>query len=271
MQVLGTYAFSWVCSTSPSLVLFRGGPAVARARRQARRADRRRSRPAGAVVTTGGFGLDGNLRSIALEGGAQIGYTYDESGNWLTRTVNGANDASWAWDTVGGLSVRTSERDAAGAIAHKWWAGPQSGLGTALADTTSGTPAWLIGDYQGSITDLAGVSTLTGSATLDPFGTATGATGAYTDNPLRWHGQYQDTRTVPSCTTRGPATTTPPTVDVLQHHPGPIELGLRRRSQTRRGSRTLADESRRHGCWRPRPGHLVHNGRQHRAECLQGV
>ncbi|MFY1634563.1 RHS repeat-associated core domain-containing protein [Solwaraspora sp. WMMB335] len=66
-------------------------------------------------------------------------------------------------------------------------------LGAALADTASGTPAWLLGDHQGSITGVADTTTLTGSTDLDPYESPTGAdTGDYADNPLRFHGQYLD-------------------------------------------------------------------------------
>ena len=90
-----------------------------------------------------------------------------------------------------------TEANGAGATTHQWANDPVSGLGGAFIDTAGATPTWLLGDYQGSITDTAGTGTaLTGTATWDPFGIPIAApTGAMSTNPLRFHNQYQDTKT----------------------------------------------------------------------------
>ncbi|MFY1696356.1 RHS repeat-associated core domain-containing protein [Solwaraspora sp. WMMA2101] len=138
------------------------------------------------------YGLDANLRAVELEDSQTIGYGYDEAGNRVNRTVDAVLDASWSWDTLG-LPTRLDERDGTDTLTHQWWTDPLTDLGGALADTAAGTPAWLLGDHQGSITGVADATTLTGSGDLDPYGSPTGAdTGDYADNPLRFHGQYLD-------------------------------------------------------------------------------
>ncbi|WP_422771366.1 RHS repeat domain-containing protein [Plantactinospora sp. WMMC1484] len=149
------------------------------------------SRATAAGTVTYSHGLDANLRSVRLADGRTVGYGYDEAGNRTTRTINGAADATWTWDTLG-LPTRIEERNGSGTATHQWWADPQTDLGTALADTVAATPSWLLGDFQGSITDTAGPTALTGSATLGPYGEPVTANGTYPANPLRFHGQYLD-------------------------------------------------------------------------------
>ncbi|WP_046494589.1 RHS repeat-associated core domain-containing protein [Streptomyces odonnellii] len=143
------------------------------------------------------YRLDGNLADVTLEDGRSVSYTYDESGNRTRRAVNGTTDATWTWDTLDGLAVRLDEKNTAGETTHQWWADPAGNLGTATLDTaTADDPLWLLGDYQGTITDTADKNGLTGSAAFDPFGEALAtATGTFADNPLRFHGQYLDTVT----------------------------------------------------------------------------
>lgn len=136
------------------------------------------------------YGLDANLRTARLADGRTVGYNYDEAGNRTTRTINGTVDTSWTWDTVG-MPTRVEEKNGAGVLTHQWWGDPQTDLGTALADTAA-APVWLLGDHQGSITDLASATALTGSATLEAFGEVISSSGAYAGNPLRFHGQYLD-------------------------------------------------------------------------------
>jgi len=141
------------------------------------------------------YRLDGNLASVGLASGTTIAYAYDEAGNRTSRTRNGTLDATWTWDTATGNAVRLDETDAAGNLAHQWWADPHTDLGTATADTAGADPVWLIGDFQGSITDLVTDDAITGSATLDPYGEILTSTGNYTSSPLRFHGQYIETTT----------------------------------------------------------------------------
>ncbi|ROO86856.1 RHS repeat-associated protein [Actinocorallia herbida] len=143
------------------------------------------------------YGLDGNLRTATLEDGRIVGYAYDEGGNRTARTVNGAVDATWKWDTYRDLPMRISESDGTGAEVHRWWDDPVSTLGTALADTGAGAdPTWLLGDFQGTVTDTADETALTGTGVFGPYGEEKSLTGAYpAGNPLRFHGQYRDSLT----------------------------------------------------------------------------
>ncbi|WP_344836139.1 RHS repeat-associated core domain-containing protein [Kribbella ginsengisoli] len=154
-----------------------------------------RGSPTGTEAFT--YRLDGNLAQTTTTAGTVIDYTYDEAGNRLTSTADGALQFKWTWDTSGALPIRTTEANAAGTATHQWANDPVSGLGGAYIDTVGTTPTWLLGDYQGSITDTVGTgTTLTGTATWDPFGTAiTAPTGAMATNPLRFHGQFQDSKT----------------------------------------------------------------------------
>lgn len=136
------------------------------------------------------YGLDDNLYGVALETGESVAYAYDESANRISRTVDGTLDASWTWDTLG-LPTRVDQTDTTGAVVHQWWPDLQSDLGTAMADTASGEFVWLLGDYQGTVTDLTG-QTVAGSATMEPFGDLLATSGDYAGNPLRFHGQYLD-------------------------------------------------------------------------------
>ncbi|MGW2058633.1 DUF6531 domain-containing protein [Streptomyces sp. NPDC001840] len=144
------------------------------------------------------YRLDGNLAGATLEDGRNVTYAYDESGNRTSRTVNGTTDATWRWDTLGGLAVRLDEKTVGGATVHQWWNDPTDTLGSAALDTTDpdAGPTWLLGDHQGTITDTADKNGLTGTEAFDPFGDPlTTGTGAFTANPLRFHGQYLDTIT----------------------------------------------------------------------------
>ncbi|MFK0288447.1 DUF6531 domain-containing protein [Streptomyces sp. NPDC090499] len=151
--------------------------------------------PAGTRSFT--YRLDGNLTATTLEDSRTVGYTYDESGNRTSQSVAGTKNATWTWDTLGGLSTRIDETTAAGTTTHQWWTDPTDSLGTATLDTAgSDDPTWLLGDYQGTITDTADTTGLTGTATYDPYGEPlTTPTGTFTANPLRFHGQYLDTTT----------------------------------------------------------------------------
>ncbi|WBQ07744.1 RHS repeat-associated core domain-containing protein [Kribbella sp. CA-293567] len=154
-----------------------------------------RGSPAGTEAFT--YRLDGNLAQTTTTAGTVIDYTYDEAGNRLTSSADGALQSKWTWDTVGSLPIRITEANSAGTTTHRWANDPVSGLGGAFIDTVGTTPTWLLGDYQGSITDTTSTGTaLTGTATWDPIGTPIAApTGAMSTNPLRFHSQYQDTKT----------------------------------------------------------------------------
>ena len=155
-----------------------------------------RGSPTGTEAYT--YRLDGNLaQTTTTTTGTVIDYTYDEAGNRLTSSADGVLQSKWTWDTAGALPVRVTESNAAGTAVHQWANDPVTALGGAFIDTVGTTPTWLLGDYQGSITDTAGTSAaLTGSAAWDPFGDAlTAPTGAMATNPLRFHSQYQDAKT----------------------------------------------------------------------------
>lgn len=154
-----------------------------------------RGSPAGTESFT--YRLDGNLTQATTTAGTVLDYTYDESGNRLTSSADGALQSRWTWDTAGPLPIRITEANAAGTTTHQWANDPVTALGGAFIDTAGATPTWLLGDYQGSITDTTDTgTTLTGTATWDPYGTPIAApTGAMATNPLRFHNQYQDTKT----------------------------------------------------------------------------
>ncbi|WP_348650304.1 hypothetical protein [Verrucosispora sp. WMMA2044] len=171
-------------------------------------------------TTTYGYGLDANLRRVQPPTGPVVGYDYDGDGNRIGRTVNASTDATWTVDTLG-LPTRVEEKNGAGTLTHKWWEEPQGQLGSAIADTVAATPAWLLDDYQGSVTDLANATALTGSATSDPFGEVVTSSGTYVNNPLRFHGQHLDPeertlRRAGSRLRRGQRSV---------HHPGPGAAG----------------------------------------------
>ncbi|WBQ07742.1 RHS repeat-associated core domain-containing protein [Kribbella sp. CA-293567] len=154
-----------------------------------------RGSPAGTEAFT--YRLDGNLAQTTTTAGTVIDYTYDEAGNRLTSSADGALQSKWTWDTVGSLPIRITEANSAGTTTHQWTNDPVTALGGAFIDTVGASPTWLLGDFQGSITDTAGTSAaLTGTAALDPFGEQIGVpTGDMSANPLRFHSQYKDAKT----------------------------------------------------------------------------
>ena len=137
------------------------------------------------------YGLDGNLYNLTLENSTLVDYSYDIAGNRLARAVNGTVDAQWKWDTVGDQPVRVSET---GATYHRWFADPQSSLGTAAVEFSStAVPTWLVSDFQGNVTGTIKTAGLTGTAKYGAFGEDLAVTGSMTTQPLRFHGQYLDT------------------------------------------------------------------------------
>ena len=60
--------------------------------------------------------LTDELISLTLEDGSTVGYTQDAKGNRTSRTVDGALDATWAWDDLSSLPMRIGEYDNTGAL-----------------------------------------------------------------------------------------------------------------------------------------------------------
>ncbi|MFS0704279.1 RHS repeat-associated core domain-containing protein [Cellulomonas sp. 179-A 9B4 NHS] len=146
------------------------------------------------------YGLDANLAKAVLEDGRTYTYGYDAAGNRTSRHLNGTVEATWTWDLLGDLPVRTGEADAAGTAVHQWWVDPVTRQGSALADSVpyaaGDVLTWLLTDPTNSVTDTATSAGLTGSVNLDPFGALiSGGDQGYADNPLRFHGQYLDSAT----------------------------------------------------------------------------
>jgi len=60
--------------------------------------------------------LTDELVSATLENGSAVSYTNDTKGNRTSRTVGGVTRATWAWDDLSSLPVRTGEYDQTGLI-----------------------------------------------------------------------------------------------------------------------------------------------------------
>ncbi|WP_203748848.1 RHS repeat-associated core domain-containing protein [Cellulomonas chitinilytica] len=149
------------------------------------------------------YDLAGELTQLTLETGDKVGYEVDTSGNRITRTWNGATDASWTWDDVIGLPFRTNEYGPEGQFVNQWVPDPTSSVVGSIAAGEDGADlSWTLTDPFSSVTGAVavGADELTGSQRLDPFGEADGpgtvpATGFFTDEPTGFHSQYLDART----------------------------------------------------------------------------
>ena len=95
------------------------------------------------------------------------GYAYDGDGQRNARSLNGALQGTYAWDTVGGLPELALERDAAGVVSRRYLEGP---IGP-LAESTGLATAFLHRDLAGSITDATdGSGAVTYRYRYHPFG-----------------------------------------------------------------------------------------------------
>jgi len=90
--------------------------------------------------------LTDELISLELADGSTAGYTHDAAGNRTSRTVDGALDATWAWDDLSSLPMRIGEYDATGTLSTAWLADPTSSTGASLAQTSGGSSSWLLND-----------------------------------------------------------------------------------------------------------------------------
>ena len=89
--------------------------------------------------------------------------------------------ATWAWDDLSSLPVRTGEYDQTGSLTTAWLTDPTSTIGTVLAESSGGVSSWLLSDPPANVTAAVATtgSTVTGTRALDAFGNArTAATGS---------------------------------------------------------------------------------------------
>jgi RHS repeat-associated protein len=152
--------------------------------------------PTGTQIST--TDLTGELVSLALEDGSTVTYAHDTQGNRTSRTLDGALEATWAWDDVSSLPVRMGEYDAAGSLTTAWLPDPTSTTGASLADVTGGISSWLLSDPFANITATITTTgtTVSGTRALDAFGVALSpATGSLAVAALGFAGQYLDSGT----------------------------------------------------------------------------
>ena len=132
-------------------------------------------------TTTFTTDLTDELVSATLENGSTVSYTNDTKGNRTSRTVGGVTQATWSWDDLSSLPVRTGEYDQTGSLTTAWLTDPTSTIGTVLAESSGGVSSWLLSDPPANVTAAVATtgSTVTGTRALDAFGNArTAATGS---------------------------------------------------------------------------------------------
>ena len=149
-------------------------------------------------TTTFTTDLTDELISATLENGSAVSYTNDSKGNRTSRTVGGVAQATWAWDDLSSLPVRTGEYDQTGSLTTAWLTDPTSSTGAALAESSGGVSSWLLSDPFANITAAVATtgSTVSGTRALDAFGTArTAATGSLATSAIGFAGQYLESAT----------------------------------------------------------------------------
>jgi len=142
--------------------------------------------------------LTDELISLELVDGSTVGYTHDAQGNRTSRTVDGALDATWAWDDLSSLPMRIGEYDATGTLATAWLADPTSSTGASLAQTSDGVSSWLLSDpFANTVATVSTTgNTVSGTRTMDAFGVVRStATGTLASSPVGFAGQYLDDAT----------------------------------------------------------------------------
>ena len=142
--------------------------------------------------------LTDELVSAVLENGSTVSYTHDTKGNRTSRTVGGVAEATWAWDDLTSLPVRTGEYDQTGALTTAWLPDPTSTTGAALAESVGGVSSWLLSDPFANITAAVSTTGSTGSGarSLNAFGaTRAQATGSLAASAIGFAGQYLEAAT----------------------------------------------------------------------------
>jgi len=138
------------------------------------------------------------LVSAVLENGTTASYTHDTKGNRTSRTVGGVAEATWAWDDLTSLPVRTGEYDQTGALTTAWLPDPTSTTGASLAESSGGVSSWLLSDPFANITATVSTtgSTVSGARSLNAFGaTRAQATGSLAASAIGFAGQYLEAAT----------------------------------------------------------------------------
>jgi hypothetical protein len=132
--------------------------------------------------------LTDELISATLENGSTVAYTHDTKNNRTSRTVGGTTAATWAWDELSSLPVRTGEYDQTGSLTASWLPDPTSTTGAALAESSGGVSSWLLSDPSANITAAITTtgSTVSGTRSMDAFGvTRAAATGSLANSVNR--------------------------------------------------------------------------------------
>jgi RHS repeat-associated protein len=155
------------------------------------------------TVWTWGWNHDGQIgdgttteRHVATQtsnlpsGSVAATYTYDGDGLRTSKTVNGTT-TSYLWDQSAGLPVLLGEKTGTN---QTYWINGPDGLPLEELQPNGTTVRYLHQDQIGStrlITDSGGSAI--GTATYDPFGTRTSASGV--TSALGFGGQYSDAET----------------------------------------------------------------------------
>ena len=108
----------------------------------------------GAQVTSYGYDIFGNLRSVNLPGGGQIGYLVDGSNRRMGKKVNGAVTQRWVYQDA--LRI-AAEVDAAGAIQARFVYGERPNVPEYMVK--GGATYRLITDHLGSVRLVVSSST----------------------------------------------------------------------------------------------------------------
>jgi RHS repeat-associated protein len=148
-------------------------------------------RETGKGAASFGYDMAGDLTSATV-GGATTTYGYDGTGNRLSAS-SGSSTTNYSWDknALSVLPQLALEKNGAGSLIRRFLydaTGP-------LQMQTPTTAYTYLQDNHGSVAALttAGSNVVT-HYSYEPFGART-ATGTPPDNPLGFHGQYQDLAT----------------------------------------------------------------------------
>jgi RHS repeat-associated protein len=142
--------------------------------------------------------LTDELVSAVSENGSTVSYTHDTKGNRTSRSLGGVAEATWAWDDLTSLPVRTGEYDQTGALTTAWLPDPTSTTGASLAESSGGVSSWLLSDPFANITAAVSTtgSTVSGARSLNAFGAARAqATGSLAASAIGFAGQYLESAT----------------------------------------------------------------------------
>ena len=107
-------------------------------------------------------------------------------------------EATWAWDDLSSLPVRTGEYHQTGSLTTSWLPNPTSTTGAALAENSGRVSSWLLSDPFANITSAITITefTVSGTRTMDAFGvTRAAATGSLANSAIGFAGRYLESAT----------------------------------------------------------------------------